>query len=365
MKDRQSRYPGRYNLITEDSTKRATILVADAPIESGTPLIKNTMLSDRAVSALRMAGDPTVSDAFEYIASNYYTKNEARDMWKIGDIRCVAINSTKDSDWLWCNGSLYNVNLYPELYRYLGTNTLPNIPDENNMRYYIRGKIDGAEPSWFDGELDLTNNVAYIPAPALGAQYTLFFRISSIIESQTVDAIAITNNRNAETGRGAVMVDYRYSSTTGNYFRFYNNKDNSSRTGNIVFNRVIGHYALINNERFVYNDGNNTAAGTASSSTVNPHSGYFFLNSHKSGNADSSLYTTNEALTEAVSGGLITPSIPGTFKIDTLIYYSNAEYSTVEDCLAHREEADIDLRFDANGKPHNAGTSGEIIYSEV
>lgn len=79
------------------------------------------------------------------------------------------------------------------------------------------------------------------------------------------------------------------------------------------------------------------------------------------GNAYS--YKTNAALAEAVRTGSVTPGDNFNCKIKKFILFSATKYTTVNEILANRNKADIDIQFDADGLPFNAGKSGSLIYS--
>ena len=88
----------------------------------------------------------------------------------------------------------------------------------------------------------------------------------------------------------------------------------------------------------------------------------FNPNSYSIANTNKHEYTTNAALKAAVTLGDIVPLM--SFGIKKLICYKSTSYTTYEDVIANRASADIDLQFDENGNPYNAGTSGTLIYSE-
>ena len=72
MKDRVPLYPGRVTLTPVSGQANTYDMVrADQPTEEGTPLNKETLLSNTTAEALGLSGDPTVNDAFgalDYVA---------------------------------------------------------------------------------------------------------------------------------------------------------------------------------------------------------------------------------------------------------------------------------------------------------
>lgn len=71
MKDRLSANPGRVLITSEDGgSYYATMTRADNPTQDGTPLSKDTLLSDSAVNTLGLtSSDPTVNEALRKIGT--------------------------------------------------------------------------------------------------------------------------------------------------------------------------------------------------------------------------------------------------------------------------------------------------------
>lgn len=66
MKDRVPMYPGRVKLTPVAGQADTFDMVrADEPVQEGTPLNKETLLSDETCAGIRSSGDPTVDDAFQ------------------------------------------------------------------------------------------------------------------------------------------------------------------------------------------------------------------------------------------------------------------------------------------------------------
>lgn len=73
MKDRTPRYPGRVHLTPVSGQANTYDLTrADSPIEEGTPINKQTLLTDETAYLLELKQqNPTVDDAFSHIAKNF------------------------------------------------------------------------------------------------------------------------------------------------------------------------------------------------------------------------------------------------------------------------------------------------------
>ena len=73
MKDRTPRYPGRVTLTPVPGQNNTYDMVrADSPIEEGTPINKQTLLTDETAKLLELKQpEPTVENAFEQIAKNF------------------------------------------------------------------------------------------------------------------------------------------------------------------------------------------------------------------------------------------------------------------------------------------------------
>lgn len=104
MQDRIPTYPGRVKLTPVTGEENIYDMErADDPVQNGTPLNKNTLLTDETEEAIwGDAQDRTVDDALS--AVNY----------QIGDTLTTARTDLGDS-WLLCNGATISVNDYPKL----------------------------------------------------------------------------------------------------------------------------------------------------------------------------------------------------------------------------------------------------------
>lgn len=104
MQDRIPTYPGRVKLTPVAGEENIYDMErADEPVQNGTPLNKNTLLTDETEEAIwGDAQDRTVDDALS--AVNY----------QIGDTLTTARTDLGDN-WLLCNGATISINDYPKL----------------------------------------------------------------------------------------------------------------------------------------------------------------------------------------------------------------------------------------------------------
>lgn len=75
-------------------------------------------------------------------------------------------------------------------------------------------------------------------------------------------------------------------------------------------------------------------------------------------------FTSGAALAAALASGSVHATKATGFKLRELILYTNSSYTTLDEIKKYRENAEIDLRFDADGHPVNAGTAGDLIIAD-
>lgn len=102
----------------------------DEPLEKGTPLNRETLLSAETEQILWPASgkptDATVNNAFQKLI-------EARE---VGDILITVRRLV--APWHLCDGSTFSQTAYPDLYAVLGSTTLPNISYSDDTGTYIK-----------------------------------------------------------------------------------------------------------------------------------------------------------------------------------------------------------------------------------
>lgn len=118
MKDRLSKYPGRVKLTpVAGQADTFDMIRADEPENEGTPLNKNTFLTDETAAEMGLdpASDPTPNDALKKITRKKYEP-------KVGDVR-ETMRDDLGENWVLCNGDAVLEGAYPELREVLPYNT--------------------------------------------------------------------------------------------------------------------------------------------------------------------------------------------------------------------------------------------------
>lgn len=112
------------------ATREEWIRPEDEPLESGTPLTKETLLSGEAEEIIwpgsGKPANPTVNDALDKLAG-------AKE---VGDILTTV--RVLSAPWHACDGSTFNQTAYPALYAVLGGTTLPSISYSSDTTTYIK-----------------------------------------------------------------------------------------------------------------------------------------------------------------------------------------------------------------------------------
>lgn len=102
----------------------------DEPLEAGTPLNRETLLSAEAEAVVWPASgkpaNPTVNDAMDKLM-------EAKE---VGDILTTV--RVLSATWHACDGSTFDQTAYPALYAVLGVTTLPSISYSSDTTTYIK-----------------------------------------------------------------------------------------------------------------------------------------------------------------------------------------------------------------------------------
>ena len=102
----------------------------DEPLESGTSLNRETLLSAEAEAVVWPASgkpaNPTVNDAMDKLM-------EAKE---VGDILTTV--RVLSAPWHACDGSTFDQTAYPALYAVLGGTTLPSISYSSDTTTYIK-----------------------------------------------------------------------------------------------------------------------------------------------------------------------------------------------------------------------------------
>lgn len=233
-------------------------------------------------------------------------------------------------------------------------------------------------PTYTEGEWTLDNIVAYIPLPDLAEEHTLYAAFD--IDTSCVDANEelpiISSLLSGQSGAEAVRLAFGADGSGYKTIRWYTTSVTTDEAGDTTLYQV----RAVNNgfkageaasTGFLYlPEGVANPGGTiiwnAETSTVKaaPDSGVLSFNVQTSaGDSPITDYTSGAALAAALASGDIHATKATGLKLREFILFTNASYSTVDEIKQYRENAEIDLRFDADGEVVNAGTAGDFIIA--
>lgn len=236
-------------------------------------------------------------------------------------------------------------------------------------------------PVYQDGEWTLDNTVAYVPLPSVGENHTLYVKmkvdLDTILEDDGYVPLLDTAENAVESAKSPVSLAYQKL----NGYPTYDWGTVDSETANSGHG-TYRHVPYVSTGNFseehgaeigfcfkpdgVYNLGAEVPNWEMLSDErdFKPYSGYLFFNvSQKADDAKLQSFANSAALKKALEAGNIHAGAAKGFKITQFILYSHDIYTTEEEIFKYREGADIDIRFDENGMPVNAGTSGALIWS--
>lgn len=233
-------------------------------------------------------------------------------------------------------------------------------------------------PTYTEGEWALDNTVAYIPMPNLTAEHTLYAAFD--VDTNCVNAgevlPLISSLLSGQTGQEAIKLDFGADGKNYKTVRWHTTDATSDEKGNTTLYSVT--YV---NTGFKEDEPASTAflylmSGVANpsgavlwasqTSTVKaaPNSGILSFNVQTSADdTPVTNYTNGAALAAALASGSVHATKATGFKMKELILFTNASYTTLDEIKKYRENAEIDLRFDADGHPLNAGTAGNFVIA--
>ena len=242
--------------------------------------------------------------------------------------------------------------------------------------------VDESElPVYKDGEWMLDNTVAYVPLPAVGEKHTLYVEMTlalNTIEGDSGYVPLLSTAENGQKNDGAPVFlgflkrngypAYEWGTTDS---ASANGTDGTYRSCNYINTGVFDEengakIGFVFKPDGIYNPGNEKPIWETTERTrmLQNYSGYLFFNTTQSASDEKmQRYRSSATLKKALEAGSIHAGAAKGYKITTFILYAQDEYTTREDILKYREGADIDIRFDENGMPVNAGTSGALIWS--
>ena len=234
-------------------------------------------------------------------------------------------------------------------------------------------------PTYTEGEWALDNTVAYVPMPNLEAEHTLYAAFD--VDTNCVNAgevlHLISSLLSGQTGQEAIKLDFGADGKNYKTVRWHTTDATSDEKGNTTLYSVT--YV---NTGFKEDEPASTAflyltSGVANpsgavlwasqTSTVKaaPNSGILSFNVQTSADdTPITSFTSGAALAAALASGSVHATKATGFKLRELILYTNSSYTTLDEIKKYRENAEIDLRFDADGHPLNAGTAGDFIIAD-
>lgn len=233
-------------------------------------------------------------------------------------------------------------------------------------------------PTYTEGEWALDNTVAYVPMPNLTAEHTLYAAFD--VDTNCVNAgevlPLISSLLSGQTGQEAIKLDFGASGKNYKTVCWYTTSNEADSNGDATLYSVP--YV---NTGFKEDEPASTAflylmSGVANpsgaviwasqTSTVKaaPNSGILSFNVQTSADdTPITSFTSGAALAAALASGSVHATKATGFKLRELILYTNSSYTTLDEIKKYRENAEIDLRFDADGHPVNAGTAGDLVIA--
>lgn len=233
-------------------------------------------------------------------------------------------------------------------------------------------------PTYTEGEWALDNTVAYVPMPNLEAEHTLYAAFD--VDTSCVDASKefplISSLLSGQTGQEAIKLAFGADGDSYKTVRWYTTDATSDEKGNTTLYRVT----YVNDgfkedepasTHFLYlksgvANGSGAVIWASQTSTVKaaPNSGILSFNVQTSADdTPITSFTSGAALAAALASGSVHATKATGFKLKELILFTNASYTTLDEMKKYRENAEIDLRFDADGHPLNAGTAGDFVIA--
>jgi hypothetical protein len=204
---------------------------------------------------------------------------------------------------------------------------------------------------------NLKGNVGKVPLPASqlsGKKIYLHLQLKDAVYSGRYNNDQII----LENGGGMMLVCY----SSGNPYKSWDVKiqakklRSSQSTGG---SKIQVSFNGVNYIRYFF-DGT-ADQGSVASGTLSAQNDFIGI-----GIEDSSLlssYITNQALQSAVTNNTIVPGVDQDIKIRRLaIVLSSTEYSTVDEAM-EVETPIVDIQVGQDGNPYNAGTTGDLLFT--
>ena len=233
-------------------------------------------------------------------------------------------------------------------------------------------------PAYTEGEWLLDNTVAYVPMPDMEEEHTLYasFDVDTSCVDIREEVILISSLLSGQQGQESIRLGFGADSTGYKTIRWMTTDTTDDNDGNTTCYKVnVANAGFKDGEpassAFLYlkkgiaNQGGSIIWNSMSSKVKPaPDSGYLTLNVQTDAvDKPVTNYSTGTALQAALTSDDIHATKATGFRLKELILFTNSSYETLADIKKYRENAEIDLRFDADGNPVNAGTAGSFVIA--
>ena len=234
-------------------------------------------------------------------------------------------------------------------------------------------------PVYTTGEWALDGVVAYIALPNLAEGHTVYasFDVDMNCVNTGEELPLISSLLSGQTGQEAIKLAFGAIGSGYKTVRWYTTDVTSDEEGNTTLYSVPyanngfkdgepASTAFLYLKSGVANPGG-AVVWSAESNSVKaaPNSGILSFNVQTSADdTPVTNFTNGAALAAALASGDIHATKATGFKLKELIVFANSSYTTLDEMKMYREGAEIDLRFDADGHPVNAGTAGDFVIAD-
>ena len=221
---------------------------------------------------------------------------------------------------------------------------------------------------------DFGRKVCYFPFAGVSTNTTILIEIESSVRGSNAaknDSGYIFSDKHTDMADGTASFaisckpyssnnmmlfftpDMNVPELTNNYVRY-------SRT--IRYDETIPMSLLINKDNFTINQ--TTYPYNRNLGYAQPRTGYAYINTADGPvEPNPETYKTNKELAEAVADGRMYYNFT-TLKVSYLKIWNNTKFSSLEDAKKSTIKPDFWLKVDDSGKPYNAGTGGNLIFSD-
>jgi len=268
----------------------------------------------------------------------------------------------------------------------------------NNSSVFIQAKslynesvtaLKSISVTYHESVIDFSNKVAYVPFPLVTSNFTIYMDFLNFDDvnfegtKNRANLIADAPTNVMKNGVGAFALGEWIPDPTvdpqlprnniwGSVFPSGAKSGATSTNDYTMFGTLVeegrkSNY-ILNSNAFYRNNALMVVGGNVSSlsyyNMIDAVSkAYIYFNYGGISNGYDIGGKTKSELTSLLNAGTIKADF-GTLQIKSFIAFHNTKYTTVEDIIANRASADVDLQVDESGNIFNAGTSGSIIISD-